>query len=198
MTIKEWLEEKKYSDILLELTNAPVKCRCGTECVVKVLTNQWFLNYGDKDWKEKATKCFDGMRILPNEIVSEFHYVVGWLHERACARQHGLGTKLPWDKDWIVESLSDSVIYMAYYTIARFVNDGTIKLRIYQRNFLIMYFWVKVQLTKYLELQLTTVEEIRKEFSYFYPVDSRHSGRDLVPNHLTFFVFNHVAIFPEE
>jgi leucyl-tRNA synthetase len=40
-------------------------------------------------------------------------------------------------------------------------------------------------------------EEIRKEFSYFYPVDSRHSGRDLVPNHLTFFVLNHVAIFPE-
>jgi len=43
-----------------------------------------------------------------------------------------------------------------------------------------------------------TVEEIRKEFAYFYPVDSRHSGRDLVPNHLTFFVFNHVAIFPED
>ena len=33
---------------------------------------------------------------------------------------------------------------------------------------------------------------------YFYPVDSRHSGRDLVPNHLTFFVLNHVAIFPKE
>ena len=41
------------------------------------------------------------------------------------------------------------------------------------------------------------IEEIRREFSYFYPVDSRHSGRDLVPNHLTFFVLNHVAIFPE-
>ena len=34
---------------------------------------------------------------------------------------------LPWDKDWIVESLSDSVIYMAYYTMSRFVNDGTLK-----------------------------------------------------------------------
>ena len=28
-------------------------------------------------------------------------------------------------------------------------------------------------------------------------MDSRHSGRDLVPNHLTFFVMNHVAVFPE-
>ena len=33
---------------------------------------------------------------------------------------------------------------------------------------------------------------------YFYPVDSRHSGRDLVPNHLTFFVLNHVVLFPKE
>src|SRR4029079_7625812 len=43
-----------------------------------------------------------------------------------------------------------------------------------------------------------TVEQVRKEFQYFYPVDSRHSGRDLVPNHLTFFIFNHVAIFGRE
>ncbi len=195
--IKEWLESNKYSDILLELTNAPVKCRCGTECVVKILTNQWFLNYGDKDWKDKATKCFDGMSILPNEIVSEFHYVIGWLRERACARQHGLGTKLPWDKDWIVESLSDSVIYMAYYTIARFVNDGTINAENLSKEFFDYVFLDEGSADKISGIEANTVEEIRKEFAYFYPVDSRHSGRDLVPNHLTFFVFNHVAIFPE-
>ena len=196
--IKQWLDEKKYSDILLELTNAPVHCRCGTECVVKVLTNQWFLNYGDKDWKDKATKCFDGMSILPNEIVSEFHYVVGWLRERACARQHGLGTKLPWDNDWIVESLSDSVIYMAYYVISRFVNNGTISAENLSKEFFDYVFLGEGSADKVSGIEASKIEEIRKEFAYFYPVDSRHSGRDLVPNHLTFFVFNHVAIFPED
>jgi len=137
------------------------------------------------------------MSILPNEIVDEFHYVVGWLHERACARQHGMGTKLPWDKDWIVESLSDSVIYMAYYTIARFVNDGTIQAENLSKEFFDYVFLTKGSANKVSGIKASTVEEIRKEFSYFYPVDSRHSGRDLVPNHLTFFVFNHVAIFPE-
>lgn len=197
-TIKEWLEEKKYSDILLELTNTPVKCRCGTECVVKILSNQWFLNYGDKDWKTKATKCFDSMSILPNEIVREFHYVVGWLRERACARQYGLGTKLPWDKDWIVESLSDSVIYMSYYTISRFVNNGTIKADNLSKEFFDYVFLGKGSADMITDIPAEIIEEIRKEFTYFYPVDSRHSGRDLVPNHLTFFVLNHVAIFPEE
>ena len=47
------------------------------------------------------------------------------------------------------------------------------------------------------KMSTDTINEIKEEFEYFYPVDSRHSGRDLVPNHLTFFVLNHVAIFPE-
>ncbi|MFB5612797.1 MAG: leucine--tRNA ligase, partial [Nitrosarchaeum sp.] len=199
-TIKEWLIQNKHADILLELTNTPVRCRCGAECVVKVLNNQWFLNYKDKDWKNLATKCFDGMSILPQEIRSEFNYVIGWLRERACARQHGLGTKLPWDKDWIVESLSDSVIYMAYYTISKFVNNGTLKAEKLSKEFFDYIFLDTGDASKVSVITGLTenmINEIKKEFQYFYPVDSRHSGRDLVPNHLTFFVLNHVAIFPE-
>ena len=200
-TIKDWLIENRHASILLELTNTPVKCRCGAECVVKVLNNQWFLNYGNKEWKELATKCFDSMNILPQEIKSEFNYVIGWLRERACARQHGLGTKLPWDKDWIVESLSDSVIYMAYYTISKFVNNKTITgTDNLSKEFFDFIFLDKGNANKVSEITKIpsdTINEIKKEFGYFYPVDSRHSGRDLVPNHLTFFVLNHVAIFPE-
>ena len=199
-TIKEWLIENNHADILLELTNTPVKCRCGAECVVKVLNNQWFLNYGDKNWKGLATKCFDSMNILPHEIKSEFNYVIGWLRERACARQHGLGTKLPWDKDWIVESLSDSVIYMAYYTISKFVNNNTLTAENLPKEFFDHIFLNKgdaKQISEITKIPIEVIDEIKKEFEYFYPVDSRHSGRDLVPNHLTFFVLNHTAIFPE-
>ena len=56
------------------------------------------------------------------KLVGEFENVFNWLRERACARQSGLGTLLPWDKNWIIESLSDSVIYMIYYIIAKYVN----------------------------------------------------------------------------
>ena len=124
--IKEWITKIGSADILLELTNSPVKCRCGTECVVKLLSNQWFLDYSNKDWKQKAHGCFEGMNILPNEIRSEFDKVLDWLRERACARQHGLGTKIPWDKEWLVESLADSVIYMAFYIISKYVNKKEI------------------------------------------------------------------------
>jgi leucyl-tRNA synthetase len=141
------------------------------------------------------------MNILPNKIKTEFKDVIEWLHERACARQQGLGTKLPWDKDWIVESLSDSVIYMAYYTISRFVNDGTVTPENLTKEFFDYIFLDKGDISlaaSTSKLSKDTISIMKKEFSYFYPVDSRHSGRDLVQNHLSFFVLNHVAIFEKK
>jgi leucyl-tRNA synthetase len=183
------------------LTNSPVKCRCGAECVVKLLTNQWFLDYSNKDWKKQAHNCFEKMNILPNEIRSEFDKVLDWLRERACARQHGLGTKVPWDKDWLVESLADSVIYMAFYIISKYVNKKEINGNDLTDEFFDYVFYGEkdpAEISNKINITKEKLEEIRNEFLYFYPVDSRHSGRDLVPNHLTFFVLNHVALFPEE
>ena len=37
---------------------------------------------------------------------------------------------------------------------------------------------------------------MRREFNYWYPVDLRVSGKDLIPNHLTYFIYNHAAIWP--
>jgi leucyl-tRNA synthetase len=48
------------------------------------------------------------------------------------------------------------------------------------------------------KLSEDVIDIMKKEFQYFYPVDSRHSGRDLVQNHLSFFVLNHVAIFEKK
>lgn len=199
--VAEWLAGIGHAETMLELTNAPVRCRCGAQCVVKMLDDQWFLNYGDADWKESAIKCLESMSILPAEIRGEFEYVVGWLRHRACARQHGLGTRLPMDKDWIVESLSDSVIYMAYYVLSRFVNDGTLVPEAVSDAFLdhvFLGYGDAGSISQSTGIPADTIRAIRNEFEYFYPVDSRHSGRDLVPNHLTFFVLNHTAIFPSD
>lgn len=37
-----------------------------------------------------------------------------------------IGTRLPWDEQWLIESLSDSTIYMAYYTIAHLLQGGVL------------------------------------------------------------------------
>lgn len=199
--VKKWILDNGNADILYELNENPVRCRCGAECVVKLLDNQWFLNYSNPEWKEKVHSWINEMKILPEEIRNEFNHVVDWLKERACARQHGLGTKLPWDKNWIIESLSDSVIYMAYYTIVKYVNAGEIKPDYISDSFFDYVFLEKGDLQKTSsesKIPQETLEKIKKEFQYYYPVNARHSGRDLVPNHLTFFIFNHLAIFPKK
>jgi leucyl-tRNA synthetase len=41
-------------------------------------------------------------------------------------------------------------------------------------------------------------DALKHEFNYFYPFDMRSSGKDLVQNNLTFLLYNHAAIFPED
>ncbi len=199
--VKKWMLESGNADTMFELNETPVRCRCGAECVVKLLNNQWFLNYSDADWKTQVHSWINEMKILPEEIRHEFNNVVDWLKERACARQHGLGTKLPWDKNWIIESLSDSVIYMAYYTISKYVNNKQLVAENLSDQFF-DYIFLGIgnvnSVSSSCNISPEIIDKIRNEFSYFYPVDARHSGRDLVPNHLTFFIFNHIAIFPKK
>jgi leucyl-tRNA synthetase len=35
------------------------------------------------------------------------------------------GTRIPWDEQYLIESLSDSTIYMAYYTVAHLLHGGS-------------------------------------------------------------------------
>lgn len=204
--IKNYLLATKHlAEIFYEFVNKPIKCRCGNECFVKLLNDQWFINYKDKEWKHKVHNYIDELSIIPEDLRQEFHNVVDWLKERACARKSGLGTKLPWDHEWIIESLSDSVIYMAYYIISKFINEQKYSMTKNLNNINESFFDYillgsgNVQdIAKNCNLSISLIQEIRDEFIYFYPVDSRHSGRDLVPNHLSFFLFNHIAIFEKK
>ena len=185
---------------LYEIMNSPVICRCGTECIIKMFENQWFIDYGKPDWKEKAHSSINDMSLVPSEITVEFHNTVDWLHEKACARNSGLGTKLPWDSDWIIESLSDSVIYMAYYTLSRLIKEHTLDSSNLSEEFfdyILLGLGNSELVSANTNISKNIIDDLRTEFLYFYPLDSRHSGRDLVPNHLTFFIFNHSAIFPK-
>lgn len=47
------------------------------------------------------------------------------------------------------------------------------------------------------EIGKEKLDLLRREFLYWYPVDLRVSGKDLVPNHLTYFLYNHIAVWPD-
>jgi leucyl-tRNA synthetase len=184
---------------LFEILNKPVYCRCGSEVVVKILTDQWFIAYDNESWKKLTKKLLSKINVVPSEMRREFENSIDWLKKKACARTRGLGTKLPWDDKWIIESLSDSTIYMAYYTISHIIKKiDPAKLSKKFWDYVILGIGSPEELSNLIMIDKETLKELRSEFLYWYPLDSRHSGRDLIPNHLTFFLFNHAAIFPEE
>ena len=195
--IAEWLKERGYADVMWECTGRVV-CRCGTTCHVKILKDQWFLAYSDEEWKRKVIEHIKRMKFYPEDVRQQFINTVEWLKDKACVRKTGLGTPLPWDKEWIVETLSDSTIYMAYYTIARIINERKIeaeKLTDEVFDYIFLGRGNADEVAKNSGLDAETLEEMRREFEYFYPVDLRNSGKDLVQNHLTFYLMHHIAIW---
>ncbi|CDW60125.1 Anticodon 1 and tRNA-synt 1g domain containing pr otein [Trichuris trichiura] len=205
--------EKKEPSCLGEacIYNEPEKqviSRSGDECVV-ALCDQWYLNYGDEAWKIETRKAVDRLNTYNDSVKHNLSATVEWLHEYACCRSFGLGTRLPWDPQYLIESLSDSTIYMAYYTVAHLLQGGNVDGRIpgplhIKAEDMQPQVWDYILRgnVDYAELNTSVekwkLDKLRHEFLYWYPVDLRASGKDLIQNHLAFFLFNHVAIWPDD
>lgn len=180
--------------------------RSNDECVV-ALCDQWYLEYGEEKWKQLATKALSQVETYSDDVRKNFLATLDWLHEHACSRSYGLGSRIPWDPQYLVESLSDSTIYMAYYTVAHFLQGGVFdgsgkspaNIKPEQMTPEVWdYVFFKDTPYKNLPVPKATLDKLRAEFEYWYPVDLRVSGKDLVPNHLTYYIYNHVAIWPND
>jgi leucyl-tRNA synthetase len=188
------------ADSMYDLSE-PVVCRCMTQCLVKILSDQWFLNYSDPQWKALAHATVAQMTIYPDSAKPWFNTVIDWLREWACARTTGFGTPLPWGNGWIIETLSDSTIYMAFYTINKHIKQNSIKPETLTPEVFDYIFYGKgspSELAKAVGIKDDLLEAMRTEFLYWYPFDLRNSAKELVPNHLSFCIFHHAALFPPE
>lgn len=212
----EMLEENGESIRYFEPVRQ-VMSRSGDECVV-ALCDQWFLEYGREDWKQMVLEHLKKMNLFFPGIRNGFEETLNWLADWPCSRTFGLGTILPCDatQTMIIDSLSDSTIYMAFYTIDRFFNvgaDGTYSLTGKDDNeyglrpemftdevFDYIYHGRgdAAAVAAAVGMPQRSLELMRNEFEYWYPVDLRCSGKDLIQNHLTEFLYNHAAIWPED
>jgi leucyl-tRNA synthetase len=196
--VKEMLLDSGKADLMYELTGEVV-CRCLSPCQVNIVDNQWFISYSDPEWKTQVHEALDRMELFPEVSRKQFNHVVDWLNDWACTREFGLGTPLPWDTKWLIESLSDSTIYMAYYTISKYLENGVVSdPETLDYDFFDHIFRGNGDPTAIAEkVGITTekLKEMRSEFQYWYPYDLRGSGKDLIQNHLTFSIFNHVAVW---
>jgi leucyl-tRNA synthetase len=228
-TGKKVSEAKKLmADLLMSEQNAliyqePAKVvmsRSGDECVV-ALADQWFLSYSHPEWKDMVKKHLqENFETFFPSVKNGLLEAVDWLSEWPCSRNFGLGTQIPASDPKlgkvIVDSLSDSTIYMAYYTVAKYLHaakDGSQNLDGRAPNafdilpehmsnaawdFIFQGKGTAASVHAATGLPLEAAEGMRREFEYFYPVDLRASGKDLIQNHLAMALFNHAAIWDND
>lgn len=197
--VKEEMIERGEAAIMHEFAVAPVICRCGARVVIKVVEDQWFIDYRNEEWKKKARECLSKMHLVPPETRAQFEHVIEWLREWPCTRKIGMGTPAPWSPDWIIESLSDSTIYMAYYTIAHIIK--TIPPEKLSDEIFDYVFYGKGdagEISSRSGVERDKLELMRREFDYWYPLDYRMSAYELIPNHLTFHIFHHALLFAQK
>jgi leucyl-tRNA synthetase len=190
--------------------------RSGDECVAGHL-DQWFMNYGtpersgDDSWQPTVLNHVrnedgKGLNTFSTEVKNAFEQVLFWLAQWACARSYGLGTRLPWDPSQLVESLSDSTIYMSYYTFAHLLHTDIFGTQRGAANVgpeqmtddVWDYLFCNTETIPDTTISKESLHMMRREFEYWYPLDCRVSGKDLIQNHLTFFLYVHIALFKPE
>jgi len=198
--MKKDLIAKGGADIMYETSRKAIS-RSGGKIIVAVLSGQWFLDFNAPGWKDLAYKCLKQIELLPEEKRKGFEDTFEWLDKRPCARRRGLGTPLPFDKNWIIESLSDSTIYMTLYAINNIIRKNKLKRKNLGREFFDYVYLGKGDLkdiSKKTGVGGGVLKELRESFEYWMPNDHRHTFELHLSNHLSFMIFAHAGLFPKK
>jgi leucyl-tRNA synthetase len=164
-----------------------------------MIPDQWFIKYSDHDLTERSKEHAKKMNITPKEYFNELPGVLDWFSDRACIRQGSwLGTEFPFKEDWIIEPISDSTLYPAYYIISKYVNQGKIDGEKLNDAFFDYVFLNQGDPHKVTELPVDTINDIKREFDHFYPVDINLGGKEHKTVHFPVYLMNHVAIMPKD
>ncbi len=201
---RDKVREKLISEgkaIIFYETSRKAVCRGGGKIIVARIRDQWFIDYSQEWWKEKSKAWLNKMLIFPQKYKKQFEDTIDWLKLRPCARSRGLGTRLPFDKRWVIESLSDSTIYMAFYTIVHIIRKHNIdpeSLTPEVFDYVFLGEGDVEEIARKSGIPMSVLEEMRNSFDYWYPNDLRHTATPHISNHLTFFIMHHVAIFTKK
>jgi leucyl-tRNA synthetase len=179
----------QYGSLEFYLPHRPVVSRNGHECIV-AYSYQWYLKYSDPIWK---TQVMDWLSKNPelvdqSDVQQQIKNSVRDMQDWCFSRELGLGTRIPWDRKFVIDSLSDSTIYPLYYYLRPMLH-----LDIYgdqphplapKPSEMTPEFWNNVFRTIPSSSLLLSQMPSRMAL--------RVSGRDLITNHLTMLLFQGV------
>jgi leucyl-tRNA synthetase len=179
-----------------------VVCRSGDRVEIRIVPEQWFIRYSDAALTEEAKKwARESMTIHPKQYHDEIPGVLDWFGDRACVRQGSwLGTEFPFKVGWIVEPISDSTLYPAYYIVSRYLNEGKLRPEHLVDGFFDHVFAVRNDEGGAIAggAPADVVRSARADFLHWYPPDLNCGGKEHKTVHFPPFIMNHLAILKKE
>jgi leucyl-tRNA synthetase len=200
-SIRDEMVEMGLADLFYDLSEEVV-CRCGERVIIKKIPDQWFINYGDDSLTERAKIQASKMNVYPKEYHDNLPKVLDWFKERACVRMgNWLGTRFPFDDRWIIEPISDSTLYPAYYVVSKYVNSGEINAEQLGDEFF-DYVYLGIGSAEDVSgktgIGVELVNKIAEDFKYWYPVDINLGGKEHMTVHFPVFLMNHVGLLTKD
>jgi leucyl-tRNA synthetase len=189
-TVKNDLIQKNLATTMKEFSESVI-CRCKEKVMIKQIPDQWFIKYSDTHLTQESKDAVITMNIYPQEYKDELPKILDWFGDRATIRRGSwLGTEFPYKKGWIIEPISDSTLYPAYYIISPYVNQKKISPHEMTDEFF-NYVFLGRGLPKN-----DIWKTIKTDFDYWYPVDINLGGKEHKTVHFPVYIMNHVAILP--
>lgn len=194
--VAQKLKDLEVGGIFYETSRRAVT-RGNDPVIVAILDEQWFLDYTKDETKQVAFDVLDNMQYNPNKMRPTQRGYLEWVQMRPCARKRGLGTKLPFDKDWVIEALSDSTIYQMFYLMSKTIYKEDIpaeKLTLELFDYVLLG---KGDISK-LDIDKKLIEEMRAQVKYWKSFDLRYTAAPHMSNHLSFLIYHYGLIFEKE
>ncbi|KYK25711.1 MAG: hypothetical protein AYK23_03820 [Candidatus Proteinoplasmatales archaeon SG8-5] len=198
--VKDMMLAKGLADVMHDLSEKVI-CRCGEKVIIKKIPDQWFIKYSDRELTSESKFWAGQMNILPLDYFNSLPDTLDWFQDRACVRKgNWFGTPFPFDESWIIEPISDSTLYPAYYTISHMVADGKLRPESMTEEFF-DYLFIgrgnKEDVSAICGIPDDILDEAKAEFDYWYPLDVNLGGKEHMTVHFPVFLMNHVAVMPQ-
>ena len=175
--------------------------RGGDKVLVACLDGQWFLNYKNQETKDKALSVLDQMEYQPHKLKATQEGYLNWVEMRPCARKRGIGTPLPQDTEWVIESLSDSTIYQMLYLVYGIISREKItseKLTSEVFDFVMLRRGQVTEVSGGSGISEEVLNEMQAQVTYWKSFDLRYTGGTHLSNHLSFLIYHYSLIFDQE
>jgi leucyl-tRNA synthetase len=196
----EELKQQHLGGVLYETSRRAVT-RSGDIVIVACLDGQWFLDYRSDEVKQKALDLLESMDFKPLKLKETQKGYINWVEMRPCARKRGIGTPLPYDKDWVIESLSDSTIYQMLYLVMgemKRANLEASQLSVEVFDFIMLGLGNVKNVSENSGIAIDVLKHMREQVEYWKAFDFRYTAGAHMSNHLSFLIYHYALIFEKE